>query len=120
MKKILICMFICCCLLVSCNSSNPEKDEGEFRGVVPASQVGGGIPVKYAIDEEMALEIGNAILKKIFGEEVIKNTRFIVCEVDGKDYFVVSRLPKNYEMGGDFGVAINKEDGKILKVWMGE
>jgi len=59
-------------------------------------------------------------LHDVFGEELISNTSFIVREVYRDGFFVVTRLPDNNIPGADYNVAINKKDGKILKIWMGE
>jgi len=102
------------------------QDVGKFVGVVPDSEFNlddkSGIPSKgLIIDEKLALEIGNAVIKSVYNENVIEQTEFIVCELKDKDIFVVSRIPKGGEtLGGDYNVAISKIDGKILKVWAGE
>jgi len=142
MKKIIVCMLFCC-LLSSCsvvngsiseesedmsmNCENEEKvvdDEGVFEGVISYWSVDfndtTGAYLDFVLDEVTAFKIGDAILKKVFGEEKIKNTTFTVCEIKGEGYFVVTRLPVPRIPGGEYNVAINKEDGKILKIWTGE
>ena len=42
-------------------------------------------------------------------------------ELEDKDVFVVSRIPKGGEtLGSDYNVAISKKDGAIIKIWAGE
>jgi len=108
--------------LTSESDGNQMINDGEFRGVV----VGyvdfndkTGDYTGFSLDEELALEIGDAVLKRAFGADRIANTEFIVQEyIYG--YFVVTRFPYPIVPGYDFNVAINKEDGRILKIWMGE
>lgn len=136
MNNIVIVLLSCSLLLFSngCVNTNATQgvdkvsvqDVGKFVGVVPDSEFNlddkSGIPSKgLIIDEKLALEIGNAVIKSVYNENVIEQTEFIVCELKDKDIFVVSRIPKGGEtLGGDYNVAISKIDGKILKVWAGE
>lgn len=99
------------------------KDEGEFWGELPYSldfeNKAGAQTV--AIDEKLALKIGNAVIASVYGEEVLKDTMFIVSEISAKNVFIVSRVPKEVEvLGGSYSVAISKTDGAIVKVWPGE
>lgn len=99
---------------------------GEFKGVVSDwdidldSQV--GVPTKgFIVDEKLALEIGNAVIKSVYNENILLQTEFVVYELKDKDIFVVSRIPKGDEkLGGDYNVAVNKKNGAILKIWAGE
>lgn len=100
------------------------EDSGKYRGIVDDmpdldSTVGAHA---IEIDEALALDIGNAVIKSAYGEEAvsINDTEFLVYEVKGKNIFVVSRGPKGGVLGGDHSVAIDKTDGSILKVWSGE
>jgi hypothetical protein len=75
----------------------------------------------FFVDEKLALEIGTAVLYDVFGEELISNTYFIVREVYGDVFFVVTRLPDNNIPGADYNVAIKKRrenienlDGRII------
>ena len=132
MKKLVL--LLPCCLLIMCNvpRGNPangsEKEKfmnrGRFEKAVSAPTIDfndtTGSHTDFFVDEKLALEIGTAVLQKVFGEELISNTYFIVREVYGDGFFVVTRLPDNNVPGADYNVAINKKDGKILKIWMGE
>jgi len=78
----------------------------------------------FSIDDKLAFEIGSALLKKAFGETTFFDYHFIIIEVLEEDIFIVSALPpaepNRVPLGGDYNVAINKKDGKIIKIWMGE
>ena len=123
MKRIVtICLLaLMCCLLFSCNSSG--KDEGHFWGVVSGRNFNFDDPsfaiTGFELDQEVALQIGDAVLTKYFGKSIMINTYFIVYEVEGKGYFVVCRGDKNTFGGAGYNVAINKADGKILGIWYG-
>ncbi len=135
MKKIIIILFIMLLALflygylsgmLFQGDKIPPGDVGEFKGVISAQDINldekeGISGQEIVIDEKLALEIGNAVIKSVFDEHVIKETEYRVFELRGKDSFVVSRLPRDKLMlGGDYNVAISKIDGRILKVWMGE
>jgi hypothetical protein len=77
-----------------------------------------GVYKDFVVTEALALEIGKAVLKHICGEEIFYENTLTVKEV--KKFFVVSFTQEGYALGGDFNVAINKKDGKILKIWAGE
>ena len=99
---------------------------GEFKGVISNWDLDlnsqSGVPVKELIvDEKLALDIGNAVIKSVYNEDVLLQTEFVVCELKDKDIFVVSRIPKGDEtLGGGYNVAISKKDGAIIKIWVGE
>ena len=121
MKKIVIGLLVCAFIVPALGGCKKNmKDEGKFKGVLSGWEVNLKDPMgtykDFVLDEQTAYEIGNAILKRVYGEEKLKNTRFIVYEVEGKDYFVVCRGPKAGP-GGGYNVALNKEDGKILRIW---
>lgn len=74
---------------------------------------------KYGITQETALEIANAVLKDIYQEhwrEVYEKTEYYVKYVKKQDMYIVSRAPVGYVGDGSY-VAINKKDGKILRIW---
>lgn len=106
--------------------NNSTTDEGEFLGVLSNVKIDfdnqdGAYNKDFIIDEKLALEIGNSILKSIYGESMLKNSDFIVYEVEGENIFVVSRVPKdNGTLGDDYNIAINKKNGAVLKIWAGE
>ena len=133
MKKEIVILFISFFIFINgCKADNgnsemaPTVDEGVFRGVVSYIEVDlnnkdGAVNKDEIINEKLALEIGNSVLKSVYGEDIIDKTRFVVYEIENENIFVVSRLPKGKEfLGGDRNVAIRKTDGAILKIWAGE
>ena len=140
MKKIIIYLLLCC-FLSSCDITTDStsgkiddteenngggnqimNNEGVFESVVSYNIDFNdtiGAYTEFVLDQKTALEIGDIILKKIYGEEAISNTQFIVREVMGEGYFVITRMPVPIIPGFDYNIAINR-DGKILKIWMGE
>lgn len=105
------------------NSPKKSVDEGEFQGIdnepIDFEDMI-GVHKDFEVDEKLALEIGDAILKKVYGESLLQNTYYIVKENAKEEYFVVTRLPNDGVPGGDYSVVINKKDAKILRIWMGE
>jgi hypothetical protein len=108
------------------NRSEKEKlmNQGVFEKIVSDPNIDfndtTGSFTDFFVDEKLVLEIGTAVLQKVYGEVLISNTSFIVREIYGDGFFVVIRIPNNNVPGPDYNVAINKKDGKILKIWMGE
>ena len=79
--------------------------------------------IAFAIDEELAFEIGDAAMKSRVNDSKMEEYykwEAIVIEITSQNLFVVSRIPNDGSEGGDINVAISKEDGRILKMWIGE
>ena len=130
MKKVAAVLFLCF-VLSSCKSSiDNRKDDSEVEamvsggifeeGVVGSLEDFGGVNVEFSLDKETALEIGDIVLRKAFGDERLRNSTFVVSDLIAENLFIVTRLPMNYVPGEDYNVALDKSDGRILKVWMGE
>ena len=68
----------------------------------------------YEIDAEIARKLGDEAIKWYWGEIVLKHTKYEVCEVEGKDYYVITRRPKLL-FGASYQVCISKTDGAILR-----
>ena len=126
-RNIIICLLLLTISLVfvsGCsNADDMPADDGKFLGVVSYWDIDFDNEAGVAdiiIDEKLALEIGNAVLQSVFGQNLITDTEFLVGEVKDKDIFIVTRVLKGVEMGGDYNVAISKKDGAILRIWQGE
>ena len=77
--------------------------------------------IDFTITQELALEIGDAALRLVFGERVFKDAVFVVAEVVRDDAFAVWRIPRN-ELGsdGEFPLAvISNIDGRIIQIGHG-
>ncbi|MCD7855906.1 MAG: hypothetical protein LUG66_09890 [Clostridiales bacterium] len=108
-------------------SSVEETDKefwevGRFEGVVSDYDIDYylneySFGIDCSIDENTALEIGNAVIKSVIGEEEFEKTHFAVREIKDRDIFVFSRYKADTEvLSGDICAAIGK-DGSVLKVW---
>ena len=111
MKKIkrIAYLMLACLLLVSCNSSDNKINLRDRVGTYK----------NFVVNETLALEIGRAVLKDTYGEVFFEDT-LMVRDVEKQKLFVVSFVKEGYVLGGCFSVAINKKDGKILRIWAGE
>ena len=74
--------------------------------------------VDVTITPSMALEIGNAALRLVFGERIFEDSVFRVVEVIDEDAFYVWRIPRTaYGADGEFPLAvINGKNGRIIQV----
>ena len=83
--------------------------------------------IPFTVDEKLAFEIGDAAFKSTIDEskldEYYKMPAY-VYEISGENIYLVCRLQQsvdgNIMDGGGFNAAISKEDGRILKMWIGE
>ena len=124
MKKNII-FIILLLLLTSCNIAYEDTDIGTFEGVVPKGRFDIDknnvvLPSGFYVNQELALSIGNAVIKDFSGEKFILESTYIVKEIQDEDIFIVTRFPKKNQLGGDINVAIDKRNGCILKIWGGE
>jgi hypothetical protein len=63
--------------------------------------------VDFTITQELALEIGDAALRLVFGESVFEDSVFMVAEVTRDNAFAVWRIPRaSIEADGEFPLAI--------------
>jgi len=117
---LLIAIILSVCALAACGE---KQGEGVFKGIVSGWNTDlDDITLTYSdfvIDDKVALEIGDAVLKSILGDK-FNNTSFIVCEIADKNFYIITRIPDTNVPGVDYNIAISKEDGRILKIWMGE
>lgn len=133
MPSRMISLLLCCVFFMTFgnlwkaeNTSNKaQEDTGKFLGVVTDSDIDlteDATNLKdFSVNEKLALEIGNAVIKSIQGEDHFNNTEFLVYEIEGQNVIVVYRMPKNKQvLGGEINVAISKTNGQILKIWGGE
>lgn len=133
MKKLTILFMLCLLLtLISgCDNTNTDvNSKGEFLGYVTGDYYDrdyydsnyGIYPGEFEIDEELALDIGNSVIKSLCGDnedDILEKTEFVVYKIKedvDKDVFVVGRWYPD-RMGEGYYVAINKRDGAILKIW---
>ena len=73
----ILLLFILTISLVGCAKQENNKDVGVFEGVVSWDinlDTYLGYPIHDAIDEKLALDIGNVVIRSIYGEEILKKT----------------------------------------------
>jgi len=112
------------------NTKIAVEDIGTFNGLIEDWEINinsdidfvNSVPLNgFEIDQELALDIGNAVLQSLGGKALLEETEFIVYELKDKNIYVITRVPKdNNILGGDYNVAISKINGTILKIWGGE
>ncbi len=99
-----------------------DCDNGEFLGVVSDGNWNDhnhSDRIKdVVIDEKMALAIGDAVIKREFGEDAIEGYTFEVYEVKGENTFIVKRFAGGLNLASTYSVAISKIDGAIIRIWM--
>lgn len=86
---------------------------------IPWQETVGDFTHKLQIDMEVAEEIANLIFKQM-KPDIMSSTDSYVYAVKDTDIVVVSRMPNNGAVGGDYNIAIDCSTGKILKMWCGE
>ncbi len=125
--SISVIMMILCVILCSCkNKEYIGKNVGIRRmGLTnyasedfkPSSAV-----ENFEIDEDLAINIGNSVLKSVYGEDIINSSEYVLAYYEDVGIYKFARIPDNSEaingMGEDWAVIIRKSDGAILKVWI--
>ena len=121
MKKVFIA-FVCLLCLAGCQSEDFDNIDYDCyqRYSSPSGyteegkEKGNPETCDFYIDQYLALKLGDAAMKAYWGEDVLKHTKYEVCEVEGKDYYVITRKPKLL-FGASYQVCISKTDGAILR-----
>lgn len=130
MRKIVFLLVICSfvSLAVGCDSIDTTVNSNEeFLGYLTDTKdyydTGIGIyPEDFQIDEKLALEIGNAVIKSYctgYEDDVLEKTEggvYKIKENMDSEIFVVYRWYPD-SVGGGHYVAISGKDGAILKIW---
>lgn len=129
MKKtvltLILTLFIAGCSNISISHSKNEENKTKARirsnfSLNLEKRTLSSTSIKdFEINDELAVEIGNSILKSIYGDKAMCNTTSHIeyIEDDGVFWFVRGNPD---QLGGDYNVAINKYNGKIELIWIGE
>lgn len=80
----------------------------------------GSIEKDFVPDAQTAQAIGDTIIQSIVEDEFSKLTDVSVSYDSKNHIWIVTRSLESEKLGGDYSCAIQKTDGKILKVWAGE
>ena len=105
------------------NKYDPYMNNGDFLGTLDVDSyeevysVRGRSPRNPQITEQLAAEIGNVVLKHTYGEVGLTDTKFAIYEEKGNDAYVVIRYSIYDDFLNGVGIAIDKEDGSILRIW---
>jgi len=70
-------------------------------------------------DEQLALRIGDAIIRSYYGEDAVMNTYIYAKRVASEGCFVVCRYSKELIPGGGLNVAF-RYNGEIIRLWIDE
>ena len=74
----------------------------------------------FEITDDLAIDIGNAVIKSVWGEDVIKETQYRLEYIEDDEAYLFYRVPKDeWTFDGEYDVVINKADGAILWVHTG-
>lgn len=79
----------------------------------------------FEVTDEMAIDIGNAVVKAVYGEEIIDKTIYNLAYIKKDGIYWFARVPKpkngvSTTLGGSYDVYIRKKDGAILEVRLGD
>jgi hypothetical protein len=70
-------------------------------------------------NEEVAIQIAEAVLIPIYGEDVLLNRPFkAIYDKSLKSWIVIGTLPEGY-LGGVPEIVIRRKDGRIMKITHG-
>lgn len=128
MKKIIILTIVLSVtLLFACAPSPKENDMVEFESGTyfnkEWSETVGTYTEAVVPDEKTALEIAKVIFNGMDkSKEVQKYTPQSIFYDEQDKIWIVSfwENTNKYTLGGDCSIAIQKVDGKILRIWFGE
>ena len=69
--------------------------------------------------EEVALEVGKAVLVGVYGESVLRAAPFdVFYDKNRKAWIIIGTLPEGY-VGGVPEITVRKSDGRILRIHHG-
>ena len=129
MKKVFILILVLCLMLCGC-SDKTEKG-GEYVGENLGTRSNFSLNLEerkdrlsantsFAITDELAIEIGNAILKNPYNDDFMNETTYELTYIEDDGIYWFSRRPVKPSLGGAYNVAIDKKTGAIKLVWIDE
>lgn len=126
-KAIILLISIILVLLTACGKTEGGKDMVQFKSGIYHDKNWGEIVGTYkgeiVSNEKTAIEIAKAIFEGMEkSEEVQKYVPQSVFYDEQDEVWIVSfwKDSKEITLGGDCSIAIQKKDGKVLRVWFGE
>ena len=129
MKKIWFCVFLVCITLqlCSCASVGKEKDAIEYDSGSYHNKnwddAVGTYDGDVVCDEESAIDIAKAVYRSI--EKNGESNNYVPQSVfydvaDGVWVVSFGKDGVDNEVGGGCSIALQKKDGKVLRIWYGE
>jgi uncharacterized protein YceK len=129
MKKVLFLtiIIIVSVLLSACGSIETEKDMIQFKSGIYYDknwdETVGSYTKATVTDEQTAIGIAKAIFNGM--EKSAEAQKYVPQSVffdEEDEIWIVSFWKDSDEItiGGDCGIAIQKQDGKVLRIWFGE
>ncbi|MBR5500281.1 MAG: hypothetical protein IKV74_01995 [Clostridia bacterium] len=130
MRRILVVFVIVLSMIscVACRNGKKEKDmikyeSGIFYNKNWNESIGTYSGKAVIPDEETALKIANAIFDGMEkSKEVQKYVPQSVFYDDQDEVWIVSfwKSSNQITLGGDCNIALQKKDGRVLRIWFGE
>ena len=120
MKKIITFILLSLTLISisGCESAGESEIEYEFDTITNYSMSSSGHP---EIDKNLALKIGSLVLESNFKEVEKDKMRYHIKYLKGEEMYIVLWVPQNAKSEDvRYGVAIDKKNGEILRMWSGE
>ncbi len=127
MKKIVLFALICILSfsLSSCGNA-PEEIERRTKKE-PFEMTDWRLTPADVFDEEMAIDVANAMIESLYGKEAVEETRLVLFEHEGQDIYHFMRIVEDVKDvrkipigAGEFHVVIQKRDGALIAAWLGE
>lgn len=117
MKKIMVFILLILTLISMSGCKNVKKNETdyEFETITKYTMSSKGYS---EIDKKLAFEIGSAILESNFKEVEKDKMRYHIKYLKYENMYIilwVQKKPK--ESAYEYGIAIDKDDGEILRMW---
>ena len=128
MKKVIICLIVILLipLYAGCQKGVDNTDRIKYdEGVYPRKDwenLEVAVEEKCVSNKNTAISIGNAILLNFQDQGYFPNYVLQTVFYDTEDeIWILSFWEDNVNYpGSDFCIAINKSDGRVIKMWVGE
>lgn len=123
MKKIFCIVLVIVLLLSGCERTKNNEYIGTNNGIEEKRSIISKINTsdEFYITDNVAIEIGNSVLKSIYGEEIFNDTEYLLTYYKIDKAYIFTRIPKKegYETLGCpyYEVLISALDGSILGIW---
>lgn len=127
MKKIIVFFIVLSCfaLFLACNSKIRGREEASYHNYLDNAGTYNGAVIP---NKECAVAVAEAIFNNMEKSERSRNytQQSVSFDEDNQIWIVSFWEPTNLEssniitLGNDCSIAIQKADGKVLRIWFGE